>query len=264
MAGFWRPERRNRNIGASHSGYSKSNDMRIPESWWDESVYYERLGSPKKHDVVIGDSEITILYQTPKEGFTYGCTPEDVIKFLTAANAFAPCLPDIIAFRQPTRKQIQQKGVWGRFVYFAEFGKHEGSAIILEAQGLRDKLLWSKRMSLDSRAEFNRLVADGHVFEEDKRHYHAPLTETNIRNTLLYRTLPHELGHLAHYHQDVLNKATSLGEDFATSEDLYFSKPSSEREVFAHAFATKLGQQLRASGEIPFEPVSSTTSTNDD
>jgi len=259
VSGVWRPERRNRNIGTSWSGYSKSNDMRIPESWQDKhgnySMFYERLEAAKEQEATIGDFKLKVLYEEPREGFTYGCTPADVIKILRAVASLSPELPDIIAFRQPTRKQRQQKPVWGRFLYFAEFGKHEGTAIILEAQELGTVLKWSKRMTIEDRAEYERLAADGHPFVETKRHFEAKLVEDAVRNTTLYRTLLHEIGHLAHYHRDVLDDRTALDEDFDVARDLYFSKPSSEREIFAHSFAESLSQSLRLTGEIPFDPL---------
>jgi hypothetical protein len=253
----WKPERRNRNIGTKRSGYAKSNDMRIPESWFDKhgacSMYYERLELAHVEKVTIGDLEFKILYERPRDGFSYGCSPSDVVKLLSIAAKIVPALPEIVAFRQPTRKQRQQFPVWGRFLYFAELGKHEGTAIVIEAQELGASLNWSKNMSLEDRAEFERLVGDGHFFMETKRYFQAQLAENEIRNTNLYRTLLHELGHLTDYHQKVLNKQTALDPDQRVAEDLYFSRPTPEREVFAHRFAEKLSCSLRTAGEIPFE-----------
>lgn len=257
MSGVWRPERRNRNIGTSRSGRSKTNDMRVPESWQDKngnySLFYERLDVASHQQVAVGDFNFQLLYEEPRQSYSYGCTVSDVTRVLNAVAKLSINLPDVIAFRQPTRKQQQQKPVWDRFLYFAEFGKHEGTAIILEAQELGETLKWSKRMSLDDRAEFDRLVADGHEFQEAKRHHYAELREYAVRNTLLYRTLLHELGHLAHYHHDVLDERTGLDQNHDVASELYFSKPSSEREVFAHTFAENLSHSLRSAGAIPFD-----------
>ena len=258
MRPVWRPERRNRNIGQSWSGYSQFNDMRVPESWKDKhgnvSAFYERLNFVEEQLVTFGDAECAILYENPSEGFSYGCGPCDVTTVLKALDGILPAFPDIIAFRQPTRKQQQQQSAWGRFVYFAQIGSHSGSAVILEAQELGTKIRWSKRMSVDDRAEYGRLVADGHVFVETKRHFETVLVEEAVRNTKLYRTLLHELGHWAHYQQDVVDGRTALDEDNEVAQDLYFARPRSEREVFAHAFADKLSTVLRENGVIPFDP----------
>lgn len=254
----WKPERRNRNIGTKKSGHPKSNDMRIPESWRDKhgnySLYYERLELPHMARVSIGDGEIKILYDKPHDGFSYGCSPADVKKLLRLVVESAPALPDIIAFRQPTRKQRQQFPVWGRFLYFSEFARQNGTAILLEAQELGASLTWPRSMNHEDRAEYERLKVDGHTFIESKRHYEAHLVEDGIRNTKLYRTFLHELGHLADYHQKVLSKETALDPDQDVAQDLYFSRPAFEREVFAHRFAKDLSQSLRAGGEVPFEP----------
>jgi len=233
--------------------------MRVPESWQDKhgnySLFYERLESTQEQEVSIGNFQLKILFEQPHENCTYGCSPLDVIKILTSAVEQTPSLPDIIAFRQPTRKQRQQKPVWGRFLYFAEVGKHKGTAIILEAQELGAELKWSKRMTLDDRAEYDRLIADGHVFKADKRCFQATLAKCPVRNTILYRTLLHELGHWVQYHQEVLNESTALDEDQDVANELYFAKPNSEREVYAHNFAAKLSQALKQNGKIPFDPM---------
>lgn len=254
----WRPERRNRNIGSKSSGYSKSNDMRIPESWVDKygnyASYYERVNAAHFDEVLFGRFHVKVLYEQPHDGFSYGCSPADIIKLLELISNATPTLPDIIAFRQPTRKQRQQFPVWGRFLYFAQFGKVEGTAIVLESQELGASLKWSKTMSLEERAEYERLRNDGHIFSENKRYFEAHLEETAIRNTKLYRTVLHELGHLVDYHEKVLCAETALHPDHDVAADIYFARPTSEREVFAHRFADNLSTSIRSENKIPFAP----------
>ncbi|MBR9852935.1 MAG: hypothetical protein GYB27_26755 [Rhodobacteraceae bacterium] len=232
--------------------------MRIPESWLDKhgnySAYYERLETPRVESVTVGECEMKFLYETPREGFSYGCSPTDAVKLLTMISKFVPALPDIVAFRQPTRKQHQQNPVWGRFLYFAEFSEHYGTAIVLEAKKLGESLKWAKRMTLEDRAEYERLLRDGHIFVETKRFQVAELTEEAVRNTIIYRTLLHELGHLADYHQKVLDIRTALDPDHDVARSLYFSRLTSEREAFAHRFAEELRETLLESGAIPFAP----------
>lgn len=109
-------------------------------------------------------------------------------------------------------------------------------------------------MTLEDRAEYERLIRDGYSFVETKRHLVAELTEEAVRNTKLYRTLLHEVGHLVDYHEKVLDERTALDPDQDVAADLYFSRPISEREAFAHRFAEELKQTLLANGAIPFEP----------
>ncbi|WP_346894461.1 hypothetical protein [uncultured Roseibium sp.] len=249
----WRPERRNRNIGTALSGHGQSNRMRIPESWQDSngnfSCYYERIRPDFVKDYQIGDDTIKILYERPSEGFSYGCSPEDVIHLLSMLPDNEHRLLDYVIFRQPTRKQRQQCPVWGRLIYHAEIGDLRGPAIFLEAQELGAKLRWSHKLDVEDRAEFERLKEDGHEFEKTKRHSTSRLTETALRNTVLHRTLLHELGHWQHYENDVLAQ-----EDLDLAADLYFAKPNVEKEQYAHSYAEKWAKALRSKNLIPFAP----------
>jgi hypothetical protein len=250
---IWRPERRNRNIGTPASGHGQSNRMRIPASRQDSngnwSRYYERIRPDFVKDYRIGDDTIKILYERPREGFSYGCSPEDVAHVLAMLWDEDLLLPDFVVFRQPTRKQRQQHPVWGRLVYHAEIGDLSGSAIFLESQELGAKMRWSHKLDVEDRAEFERLKEDGHEFEQTKRHSTSRLTEKALRNTVLYRTLLHELGHWQHFENDVLAQ-----EDLDLAADLYFAKPSVEKEQYAHGYAEEKARMLRSQSLIPFAP----------
>ncbi len=109
---------------------------------------------------------------------------------------------------------------------------------------------------MDDRKEFIRLQKDGFDFVEERRFYWANLTKENVRNTQLYRTLLHEFGHYDHY-LDVVKRPEKEDETFEEWErrtDFYHdSIPSSEKEVFAHAYADKLREKLMIEGVIPFD-----------
>ncbi|MDD9947009.1 MAG: hypothetical protein OXU20_38555, partial [Myxococcales bacterium] len=62
-------------------------------------------------------------------------------------------------------------------------------------------------------------------------------TRTTVRNTQLYRTLPHEVGHYVQYHQDVESRAGDDLDEWGRLNDAYFSRPQREREDFAHRYA---------------------------
>lgn len=252
-----RPERRNRTIGTVSSGFRRRNDLRIPESWadGDERRFYERVDGANWSAAKVGGRDIAIAFASPNPGFSYGCTPQDVLRLLTAVAPLVPKLPDIIAFRQPTRKQRVLNPVWGRFLYSARFGAHCGTAIGLEAQQTGACLRWPKRLRPEDRAELDRLRADGHLFRETRRYYEAVLEPGALRNTILYRTVLHELGHLAHYHDEVLDADSATSPDQSFAAERYFRKPVAERETFAHRFAEVISAQLRSAGAIPFDPM---------
>jgi hypothetical protein len=252
-----RPERRNRKIGTAASGYGQSNKMTIPNSRLDRfgiaSLYQERIKSEFVEKARIGPFDVAILYEKPRPGFAYGCTPKDVVHLLSQVPDGHCDMIDLIVFRQPTRKQSQQHSVWGRLQYFAMIGDHIGAAIFLEAQEVGYSFKWKRKMSLESQAELQRLRDDGHLVEESKREFTITPTEESIRNTVLYRTLLHELGHWQQYEKEALDEMTALSDDLDVAYDLYFAKPTVEREQFAHRYASEMGNLLRKSGVIPFE-----------
>ncbi|MCX2722433.1 hypothetical protein [Roseibium salinum] len=233
--------------------------MTIPEARRDRfgqftTCYFERLKPDHIQTVEIGTQSIKLIYESPREGFTYGCTPPDVMKMLDSSVEHIPIFPDIIALRQPTRKQRSMEPVWGRCLYFAEFGICEGSAIILESQDMSGLQRYPKRMSLQDGAELERLRNDGHRVTETRRYFEAGFEPSAVRNTVLYRTLLHELGHWDQYCREVLDPTSRLAGSEEAAWELYCSKPASEKEVYAHKFAEALAQKLRASGTIPFDP----------
>jgi len=252
-----RPERRNRKIGTAASGYGQSNKMTIPNSRLDrfglESRYQERVEPASVERVRIGDADIAILFEESRPGFTYGCTPKDVVHLLSRVPDGHCDLIDLIIFRQPTQKQSQLHSVWGSMLYLATIGDRTGTAIILEAQEAGRSRQWKRKMSLETQAEFQRLRDDGHLIVESKRGFTITPTEETIRNTILYRTLLHELGHWQQFEREALDDTTALSDDPDVACDLYFAKPSVEREQFAHRYAAEVGDLLRRKGAIPFE-----------
>lgn len=252
MRTTWRPERRNRNTGTKAAGFKQSNKMRIPESWLDRDgevrQFPERMGPHRTIEHELPGGSLISLYETPRPGCTYGCSPQDVAHVL--AHVPVRDLEDlnIVAFRQPTRNQESLNSVWGRLYYHAEFEAHEGPAIIIEATDLSRPVRWSRKMKLEFQFELERLRDDGHRFEEDRRGYTIHRTEISVRHTILYRTLLHEVGHWV----DWLTKGSRPPDG---DPEKYFARPASEREAFAHAYADRLAGSLRREGVIPFPPL---------
>lgn len=232
--------------------------MRVPESWRDKhgemTLFWSRVEPTFVEVCRIGNEEVTFLYETPRSGFGYGCSPSDVTYVLEKIEENQSHFPDMIIFRQPTRKQAQQASVWGRFLYLATVGKHEGTAIVLEAQEFGSKLSWPKKLKVEDQLELKRLKEDGHVFRETKRGYFTLLTEIAVRNTILYRTLLHELGHFRQYQEHTEYPETRLSDDICIAIELHDSVPEADLEAYAHRFAEEQSKQLRERGVIPFEP----------
>lgn len=258
----WRPERRNRKIGTASAGFKHRNRMSIPryftasDGGGDASHFHSRVKPDSievRHFPGSPLFPIAFIYENPRPGCTYGCGIDDVFHLLSHLPEEDRHVVDMVVFRQPTRKQASLSPVWGRAVYCTEIAGHVGSAIILEAIEPGKPIKWSRSQDPQDAAEFERLMRDDeHEIVADKRGFKVVPTEQSIRNTLLYRTLLHELGHLVHYTRTVLNKPDDLIDE---TMDIYFSRPQSEREAFAHRYADDVAKRLRNEGAIPFEPL---------
>ncbi|MGH6620127.1 MAG: ImmA/IrrE family metallo-endopeptidase, partial [Alphaproteobacteria bacterium] len=162
----------------------------------------------------------------------------------------------LIVFRQPTRKQEILRPVWGRCVFDADFGSHRGAAVIVDAIDLTKPLRWPNKLLLEDRAELERLIEDGHEVERGRRATILRPSENSVRNTILYRTLLHEIGHWQDWRKQVLEPARmSNGTDLEKLEKAYLARPLSEREKVAHRYAAMQRERFRAAGVIPFDPI---------
>ncbi len=244
--------RRNRNIGTEKSGHGQDNRLTIPWRWEESRIYYEVLTDPVVIKRKIGGRDITFLVEPTRKDCCHCCTIDDLVKMLTSIPAEAQTHVDRYILRQPTRKQSILSPVWGRFVYWADLGKYEGPALIIEAQEPGMMTPRSRSLSLADQEELARLREDGHEVIETKRAFEVTQSRDSSRATQLYRTLPHEIGHNAHYIEDVENRisATRSRDELAR---VYFAKPSAEREAYAHRFADNQRQRLTKSGVIPFD-----------
>jgi hypothetical protein len=89
--------------------------------------------------------------------------------------------------------------------------------------------------------ELERLRADGHAVHTTRRGTEVRVTAESLRNTVLYRTLLHEVGH----HMDC----------FRCSVEEWSGRTRAMKEDFAHRFAQVLGAHLAAQGALPFPPI---------
>lgn len=225
--------------------------MKVPLHWDSDRWFYERVENAVPVERRLGDRSLTFLVQPVTAGFVHACTIDDICHLLSLAPPGDLAGIDLILLRQPTRKQQSLRPVWGRLAYYAETGRYSGRAIFLEAQQPGIPFRWPRSLTPEGALEFDRLRADGHEIEEDRRAFTIIPTAHSIRTTQLYRTLPHELGHHVDYHRQVCEQAVSQA-DYDRRRNLYFSHPQSEREAFAHRYADELFGQLCKKGAIPF------------
>ena len=233
------------NIGTSKQGYGKDNKLVIPDRWSDLSIYWERLNNPVTVPITVNDHDINILVEPTIYGCFHACTVEDIEFLLQQIPVKHLQEVQLIVLRQPKKKEQILCPVWGRMAYWANIGKFSGPAIYLEAQPQDVKLTWSKKLSVQQNIELERLRQDGHKISEDKRSFCISTCLQSVRNTQLYRTLPHEVGH----HVDYLVHVTEASAQNRQEEDLllekYWSKPKHDKEVFAHRYADEFYQKNR-------------------
>jgi hypothetical protein len=252
----WNPARRNRNIGTAKAGRGRDNSMVIPSRWSDDRVFWEKLHNPVTIEKSVGGRAIVVLVEPVVSGFTHCCTPDDVLGIVEHLGAEELGDLRLFVLRQPKRKEAVLSPVWGRLAYFAELGARSGPAVYLEAQQLGRVWRSRRSMSVDARRELERLIADGHYAETVPSGVRIRSGLEACRNTQLFRTLLHEIGHQVDYLNSVERPhGASVGTDQGWEErlDRYWQKSTAEKEAFAHRYAEEKARQLRALGAIPFE-----------
>jgi predicted SprT family Zn-dependent metalloprotease len=230
--------RRNRNIGTTKQGFKKRNRFDIPCYYLHEDkIYWEKLTDYKKIERQINGWKFTFIVEKTKKNYFHACTIEDLETILQhIPSAYFHDLRTII-LRQPKRTERIFSSVWGRLVFYYEFEDKGFPAIILESVKSGSRFRYSRKADIDTQKELERLRNDGFEFIENKRDYEINLELENVRNTQLYRTLLHEIGHYVQYCED---------------EEKFDQLPTAEKEVFAHNFADNLKLELEQKGLIPF------------
>lgn len=257
MRSGWNPTRRNRNIETKKQGHGRNNELVIPASWPEDSVFWERLSSPIAISRMVKSQELTFLVEPTRQGWIHACTVEDICQVLEQIESSHLIEIELIILRQPTRKQSILKPVWGRLAYYAVTGQYSGTAIILEAMNPADRWQWPVSLTPDDEKELDRLREDGHRVTMDNRYHKIERTLASIRSTQLYRTLLHEVGHYVDWLTHLVNPS-SASIDEAEEERIrtvWDAKPIQEREAFAHRYAAETRAELVNKGIIPFARI---------
>jgi hypothetical protein len=165
--------------------------------------------------------------------------------------------------RQPKRKEAILNGIWGRLAYGGAIGRPQdgmftGPAVFLESTTPNFEFSLSASMRPDVQAEFERLRRDGHIITRTGRRFVIQCSVDTVRNTQLYRTILHEIGHWVDWLQKVRRPVAppEVGDDDyfwrEGLQDEYDRRPSQERETFANQYADRMWTRLSDSGVIPF------------
>lgn len=235
------PSRRNRNIGTNRQGHGQDNRMSISVPFWSPLYFTEQLGAYSVKEYDVNGQQVRIVTEALRSDCIHACTAEEIVAVLT-------CIPPadlkdlrLIVLRQPKRKEYLLQPVWGRLSYAYEFEGELQAAILLEAVPKDVTHTWSRKLSPADQHELEQFRAEGHHVLEDKRSFRVRSSPEAARQTQLFRTLPHEVGHYVHY----LSYAEQPAGEPALLEpdkrvDWYFRLPSAEKERFAEGYATRM------------------------
>ena len=251
----WNPTRRNRNIGTENSGYKEQSVYLVPERYNNWRPFYEDL---KDYVVVsrrVQGTELRFLIEPTRGEHIHVCTPDDVARMLNLLPGHCIKGPEPlrgVIMRQPTHKQSNLAGVWGRMCYYTEIGPVKGAVMHIDAAVPWWYRSFSRKMSLEAQGEFERSRRLMSEPELHGRSHRFEMGFLNLRRWLLYHTLLHEIGHWMDYRHRVLVPGMDGG-DADQLWERYAQRPVAEREAFAHRFSDEWRDELVHRGEIPFE-----------
>lgn len=166
-----------------------------------------------------------------------------------------------VVLRQPKRKEQILAGVWGRFLCLANVGRPqdgtvEGPLLVLEARDPNRRWRRSKHAGPEEAAELERLEGDGHVLRRTHSQTEVHSSLEAVRATQLYRTLPHEIGHLVDYCTQVPRDGLDADRCFELAQ-IYWRLPVQEKESFAHRYADAFRARMQTEGKLPFPRIES-------
>ncbi len=247
--------RRNRNIGTAKQGFGQNNKLEISNPYGTLKDFYERLDNYKKYKRIINGHDFLFIVEQTRKTSQHACSIKDIKTIIEQIPSVDYGELKFIVLRQPKRKEETLSPSWGRLIYSYEFEGDYFPAIILDAVDYAQKFKWTKKLSINSQKELERLKEDGHDFFDNGKFYEAEFKLEFVRNTQLYRTLLHEFGHYVQY-SELVDRPATEDEDYEIYEkrrDNYFKLPKVEKEKFAHKYADTLREKMQRQGTIPFD-----------
>jgi hypothetical protein len=201
--------------------------MSIPYSYSRHKTFYENLADYTTLKKTINCHEFLFIIEKTKPNYKHACSVEDIEAVVAHIPPNDYGNMKFFVLRQPKRKEEILSPVWGRLVSEYTFANETKAAIIIEALDYTQVIKWSKKLSVEDKRELERLISDGHRVADRGRNYTISYNIDSVRNTQLYRTIPHEFGHHVHY-------TRFLGVYTDKQWEIY---PKLEKEKFAHAYA---------------------------
>lgn len=257
---MFNPIRRNRNIGTSKQGRGKNNFLKVPDIAPAYKDFTELLDEYTKELRVINGTTFEFVIEKTRKGNEHCCSVNDISEILKYVPKEDYGQLNLIVFRQPTKKEAILKSAWGRLIYSYDFENVYRPAIILEAFIPQESFKLSKSQTPEGLKEIERLKKDGHSIVTTKRNFIIQQSRASVRNTQLYRTLLHEIGHYKHLMEEVgeydfEDTSDEDFKDYLSRFDQHISQPTAIKEAYAHAYADKMKAELSEKGIIPFDPL---------
>jgi hypothetical protein len=239
--------RRNRHQGTAARGHGSDNRLVIPTARGALPGYAVRqVGAHRAvHRDIAGKRWTFVVERTYRDSW-HACSVDDLARMLSLIPAGQHEGLSLVILHQPTRKYRLLNNAWGQLSYWVDIGRYEGPAVVLHAIPTPGTWQWRAPVTPDDLREQERLREDGHQMIRRGRRLTIHVTQQTVRNTQLYRTLPHEIGHWADFLQWA---GRPEGDDDTRS---FGQRPTREREHAAHRYADALRGWFVRNGKIPF------------
>ncbi|MEM7221975.1 MAG: hypothetical protein AAF495_03290 [Pseudomonadota bacterium] len=224
MGTAWQAEARRGRIGMAVFGRAWSKRQLVAHPRQAPERYAARLGPHEVIQSQLHGRPLTLLAEPARLGASYGCGPRDARHLLSLLPKPDLLGLDLVVLRQPSRREEIAGPLWARCLYRADFGRHKGSALLLEAVHL------------------------GHA--------KAQLSEAAVRDTMLYDRLLRAVGLWVDWQKQVRRPVLkSHSRTKGTLAAAYLARPQAERAAAAERYAKRQATRLRAAGRIPFETL---------
>jgi len=221
------PVKRNRNIGTKKAGYKKQSEFRIP--FQNNMPFYENIEKQDCCQKVVNGKVYYFIIEKLKPDYTYTCSVDEICEVLSHCPVDDLEGLGLIILRQPKKKEEIFSLCWGRLIYKFEYNGKLQPAIILEAINLsKDTVIKKSEMSLFFKKELQILQTEGHEIIDENHNIIIKRNFQAARNTQLFRTLPHEIGHY------VFCKSGNRINNYE------------EKESYANGYAEKIRASLQA------------------
>lgn len=190
--------KRNRNIGTKKSGYKKQSKFDIP--WQNHNPFYENIKIQTQCQKTINGKTYDFIVEKLNTDYIYSCDIDEICGVLSHSSKDDLEGLKLIILRQPKKKEEILNLCWGMLVYDFEYNGERQPAIILEAINLNTIIKIKKTgISPFVQKELEQLQIEGHqIVTENKKIIIKP-TLQSAKNTQLYRTLLHEVGHYVYF-----------------------------------------------------------------